>query len=56
MYIKPTGLTVRDPLTKEALAVEGEAKPRDSYWLRRLDDGDVIECEAPKKKPAGKEQ
>jgi len=34
---------VRDPVTYEALKVAGEIKPRNSYWLRRVSDGDVIE-------------
>jgi len=37
------GLTVRDPKTREPLRAEGERKPRSSYWLRRLKDGDVVE-------------
>lgn len=40
--IKPrTGLIVRDPGTFEPLAIEGEDKPRNQYWQRRLRDGDV---------------
>lgn len=35
---------VRDPVTYQALKVEGEIKPRNSYWLRRMSDGDVIEA------------
>lgn len=48
--IKPApGVTVRDPQTAQPLAAEGENKPRSSYWLRRLKDGDVVEVKAPKK-------
>lgn len=35
---------VRDPVTYEALKVAGEIKPRNSYWLRRIKEGDVIEA------------
>lgn len=34
---------VRDPETYRALATTGETKPRNSYWLRRIKDGDVVE-------------
>lgn len=34
---------VRDPITYKALKVSGEVKPRNSYWLRRISDGDVVE-------------
>lgn len=41
--IKPApGLTVRDPVTTQPLAAKGETKPRNSHWLRRLSDGDVV--------------
>ncbi len=41
--IKPNnGLIVRDPLTGKPLVAEGEEKPRNSYWLRRLRDKDVV--------------
>ncbi len=41
--IKPKlGLIVRDPVTYRPLAVDGEDKPRDQYWMRRLRDGDVV--------------
>ncbi len=40
--LKPSdGLIVRDPDTLEPLPVEGAAKPLRSYWLRRIDCGDV---------------
>ncbi|MEC4729000.1 DUF2635 domain-containing protein [Shewanella sp. D64] len=49
--IKPASetLLVRDPLTREALAQKGESKPRNVYWLRRLQDGSVIEMNDKKK-------
>lgn len=41
--IKPKkGVLVRDPLTLKALSENGEEKPKNSYWLKRLKDGDVI--------------
>lgn len=44
LHIKPRdGVTVRDPRTGRALAKGGERKPRVTYWLRRLRDGDVID-------------
>ncbi|WP_299141314.1 DUF2635 domain-containing protein [uncultured Vibrio sp.] len=42
--IKPKkGLTVKDPVTREPLKAAGEVKPRNLYWLRRLNDGSVFE-------------
>ena len=44
--LKPVeGGTVRDPDTFEKLPVEGAEKPLTSYWLRRLEQGDVISVE-----------
>jgi Protein of unknown function (DUF2635) len=43
MWIKPKeGLVVRDWVTHRPLAAEGEEKPCDQYWMRRLRDGDVV--------------
>lgn len=43
LKIKPTaGMIARDPQTLQVLAEQGEEKPRNSYWLKRLKDGDVI--------------
>lgn len=43
IFIQPTpGITVRKPVGGY-LATEGEEVNRDSYWLRRLADGDVVE-------------
>ena len=40
--IKPAaGLVVRDPITRQPLASDGEARALDTYWSRRLLDGDV---------------
>lgn len=59
------GLTVRDPDNRVPLPPEGAEKPRNGYWLRRLQDGDVTLATIPvevaphavsiKTKPAAKE-
>jgi len=43
--IKPAhkDIVVRDPITRKALDAKGEVKLRSPYWLRRTNDGDVIE-------------
>lgn len=52
--IKPSHdeLIVRDPITREKLKVNGETKPRNTYWLRRIQDGSAIEMVDKKKKGA----
>ena len=41
--VKPVpGRIVLDPETLQPLAESGETKPRESYWQRRVLDGDVI--------------
>jgi len=35
-------VTVRDPITREPLPSNGAAKPLNTYWSRRLVDGDVM--------------
>lgn len=53
--IKPrAGLVIPDPVTGKALAEEGEEKSRNSYWIRRLNDGDVVVVAAPAAPAAGK--
>ncbi|MFQ1018668.1 DUF2635 domain-containing protein [Gilliamella sp. CG13] len=55
-FIKPvSGVTVRDPETLDPLAESGELKPKNSYWLRRLNDGDIEVVEPAKKKNRGAE-
>ena len=51
IFIKPgrKGLLVRDPITGAPLDPNGESKPRSSYWLRRLRDGDAVKATPPKK-------
>lgn len=45
--LKPASdkVLVRDPDTFQPLSQKGEFKPRNSYWLRRLSDGDVVDCD-----------
>lgn len=46
IFIQPApGLLVRKPVGGY-LAEAGEEVNRDSYWLRRLADGDVVETKA----------
>lgn len=45
------GRVVPDPEAGGTLAAEGRDVPRDTYWLRRLRDGDVT-ADAPKKAKA----
>ena len=55
MYLIPKpGLRVLDPVTFQPLPEEGAEKPESKYWLRRLNDGDVTEGEAPKPKSKSK--
>lgn len=55
LHIKPVpGVVVRDPDTLEPLPEKGDKKPRNSFWLRRLKDGDVVEIMPVTKKGADK--
>lgn len=48
LRIKPAaGLIVINPATRKALPADGDTVPESTYWLRRLDDGDVVEADAP---------
>lgn len=53
IHIKPApGLKVRTQ-KGEFLPEEGDTVERDSFWVRRINDGDVVETTPPKaKKPA----
>ena len=45
MRVKPApGLVIRDPETQEVLPAAGAVVPRSGFWLRRLQDGDVVEA------------
>jgi len=47
-FLKPAdGLKVRKPVGGH-LAPDGEAVEPSSYWLRRIEDGDVAEATPPK--------
>lgn len=48
-FIRPAvdGARLPDPVTGDPLAVEGETKPRNAYWLKCVNRGDVIEGDAP---------
>ena len=55
VMLKPAaGKLVRDPVTRKHLAEEGELKPKNTYWRRRLRDGDVVEVSTPKTAKASK--
>lgn len=42
VFVKPkTGIQVRDPITGQHLASTGEEKSLNTYWRRRLRDGDI---------------
>lgn len=47
VLLKPAhpDLVVRDPVTLQPLPAEGDLKPLDTYWQRRLIDGDVVEAD-----------
>jgi hypothetical protein len=53
--VKPAipGTIIRDPHTKRALPDEGGEVPENSFWVRRLRDGDVVHVSAPEP-PAAK--
>lgn len=59
MLVKPApGLKVRDPKTKQHIPDAGiEVSETDTYWARRLVDGDVVEVKpaAPAKITQAKE-
>ena len=47
IHIKPAGSdTVRDPITRRPLADKGEHKPKNSYWVKKLNKGEVVEVAA----------
>lgn len=50
IFIKPADekIPVRDPQSKKPLAKDGEWKPAVAYWLRRRDQGDVVNATPPK--------
>lgn len=46
-----TGMVVIDPVTSQALPADGADVEMSSYWVRRLDDGDVIQADEQKAAP-----
>jgi hypothetical protein len=47
-FLKPApGMKVRHPQTRLHLAEAGQFVELDTYWHRRIADGDVVVCEAP---------
>lgn len=50
MYLVPApGRNVIDPANGQPLPTEGKEVETSTYWLRRLNEGDVTEGQAPKK-------
>lgn len=49
IFVKPTNenVLVRNPERNRHLLKEGELVTYDAYWLRRMNDGDVVEAAAP---------
>lgn len=52
MYVKPLHDHVPDPERGGYLAVEGREVEANTYWVRRIADGDVEEAEAPLERAA----
>ena len=53
-YMKGTLAVVRDPITKRKLREEGETKPDNAFWRRRLKEGAVEKVDKPPKRRASK--
>ena len=53
MYVKAaTGLVIRDPDLMDLIPAEGREVPASPYWVRRLNDGDVVLTSPPEPPPA----
>jgi hypothetical protein len=53
MHVKPVaGRTVRDPVKGTFLPESGSEVPDNSFWRRRLNDGDVVREQHKEAKPA----
>ena len=54
IHLKPApGKRVRDPQSKKVLEEKGiKVDAIDTYWFRRIEDGDVVIVEPEKKAPA----
>lgn len=53
MYVKPAeGRQVPDPYAGGFLPPEGREVEANQYWLRRKEDGDVVEAQPAAEQPA----
>jgi hypothetical protein len=52
ILVPRAGYIVRDPETKKPLPAEGMEVERSSYWVRRIQAGDVSVVVVPKPRPA----
>lgn len=41
IFIKPLRAVVRNPITGEILPSKGKLVNKNSYWIRRIKDGDI---------------
>lgn len=57
MKVKPAieGAIIRDPITKQPLPAQGREVPDNSFWRRRLADGEVVLVDTRVSKPVGNE-
>lgn len=48
MFVKPApGIKLRDPVTKQFIPSEGlQVDDFDLFWIRRINDGDVVVVDA----------
>lgn len=56
MKVKPAdpNAVIRDPHTRQPLPAEGGEVPETSFWIRRLNDGEVVRIDEPTA-PTGRE-
>ena len=56
VFVKPNPQwpLLRDPVSLKMLDPEGEWKPKNNYWVRRLKFGDVLLGDAPTVEPVVK--
>jgi len=53
MFVKPkSGYKIPDPSLNDFLPVDGREVENNSYWVRRLRDGDVVAVKAAKPQSA----
>lgn len=48
LFLKPAreGDIIRDPVSGRIMAADGETKPRNTHWLRRMERGEVVDATA----------